>query len=136
MLFCLGGRLVWDLRVGKYLPSTGELRFLRPSGNGSAQPENAGEEIGWVSRAFLVLVFQIPVPMTQGGAVDGREVASEICIIGTLYRNEGFFGRLLWRNFVSVLALLGPWPETPLAGEVLEDLGVPDVLGSCVKGWW
>lgn len=37
-----------------------------------------------------------------------------------------FWGRLLYRNFVSMLALLGPWPETPLAGEILKDLGLPD----------
>lgn len=37
-----------------------------------------------------------------------------------------FWGRLLYRNFVSMLALLGPWPETPLAGEILKDLGLLD----------
>lgn len=67
--------------------------------------------------------------------MDRREIAGKICIMGALYRNEvGFFGHPLWRNFVSVLALLGLWPETPLAGEVLKDLGLPDVPGSCVKG--
>lgn len=52
-------------------------------------------------------MFQIFVPVTQKGL--WREVACEIHIVGTLY------GHLLWRHLVNMLALLGPWPETPLA---------------------
>ena len=52
------------------------------------------------------------------------------------YIEIGVFGHLLWRNFVSVLALLGRWPATPLTGEVLKDLGLPDALGSWVKRGW
>lgn len=44
MPFYLGGKLVWDSHVGKSLPSTGELCFLRTGGSWSVQPENVGEE--------------------------------------------------------------------------------------------
>lgn len=61
--------------------------------------------------------------------MDSKDVAGEICGEGALYRNElCFLGYLLWKNFISVLALLGPWPEISLAGEALKDLGLPYVL--------
>lgn len=81
MLFYLGGRLVWDSHVGEYLPSTGELCFLCTRGSWCVQPENVGGGDGWVPRGFLVLIFQIPVPVTWEGAADRREIAGEIRIM-------------------------------------------------------
>lgn len=73
MPFYLGGRLVWDSHVGKYLPSTGELCFLLTSGSWSVLPEDVGEEVVR-SRGFLVLRFQIPVTWGRGRAVGRREI--------------------------------------------------------------
>lgn len=45
MPFYSGDRVVWDSHVGKYVPSTGELCFLRTSGSWSVLPESVGEEV-------------------------------------------------------------------------------------------
>lgn len=85
-------------------------------------------EAGLVSLGFPILMFQIVVPVTQRGLVERSKIACEIHIVGTIY------GHLLWRNLVNMLALLGPWPGTPLVGEVLKDFGLSFVLRHCVKG--
>ena len=73
------------------------------------------------------------MPVTQGGLWTEEKLLVRSVLWEHYIEMRVFLGAYFGET-LSVLALLGPWPETPLAGEVLKDLGLPDVLGSCVKG--
>jgi len=87
--FCLGGRLVWDSRAGKRLPSAGELRFPTPVGAGPYSLKMLGRwQLGILG--FPGTDISITCACHPGRDVGRREMVIEIRIMGTLYRNRGF----------------------------------------------
>lgn len=102
--------------------------FFHTGGSCSIQLENVGVKLVGYPGVSQYRCFKF-CACDPEGAVQRSKVACEIHIVGTLY------GHLLWRNLVNMLAFLGPWPETPLEGEVLKDIGLSFELRSCVKGW-